>query len=151
MDSDLRQAINTADIQTLRSALYEILKTVPGTSNVVKKKMGRPTASRARAESINRERERAVYYCSRCEQYLKGRQVLRNQCFYHPGKLQIKSNPTAWPDWQDDEEINMELNKQEFPECFFWTCCGEEGDGKKWCVQRRHPLNMVARVELDGE
>jgi len=53
------------------------------------------------------------------------------------GELEPDYDGDFWAD-TDQEEIDTPENRRDYPEGFFWNCCGKHGDENEPCVVGRH-------------
>ena len=80
------------------------------------------------------------FSCSQCGKLCTGTTDRENgSCLHHPGNLQVDEEVDFWADEDEDvhERIDTTERRCEFPEGFYWTCCGNSGTSRG-CVISGH-------------
>ena len=68
--------------------------------------------------------------------------TVRVSCFNltSTGNLEVDYDAEGWADWDEDVHgpMDTDQNREEYPENFEWTCCGEAGDNESGCEDCPH-------------
>lgn len=97
----------------------------------------RPLTRTCQYNGTKRKAGADVLICEQCNNAYTEEENSVTACSYHEGELE--------PDddfWAEDPNPYLDLDSQEnrenFPEGFFWNCCGVHGDENEACMTGRH-------------
>ncbi|KAF8207041.1 hypothetical protein K438DRAFT_1576887 [Mycena galopus ATCC 62051] len=131
--AQLRDAIFRVPEARLRHVLVNLVDTVPAVYHALAREL-------VAVSPTTRVVVPRWETCANCgETYDVNADEGEEECTFHPGDLKV--NEAKFPDWDENchGPMDSEINREEYPENFSWSCCN--GDGlAEGCVAGHHTL-----------
>ncbi|KAM0547045.1 hypothetical protein ACHAPJ_010588 [Fusarium lateritium] len=91
------------------------------------------------SSGLKRKAYNDLFVCVQCDGAFTNEDNTEKSCLYHPGDLDVDDSNDFWADHDEDCHgvIDTPEMREEMPDGFAWSCCGELG-GSKGCTRGKH-------------
>ncbi|PVH96153.1 hypothetical protein DM02DRAFT_599716 [Periconia macrospinosa] len=149
----LSSAIETATPSRLRKAFQEICDKSPEAFNLACSALLTKPGTAAAAEGSNAasagDKRKRFEICIQCEKEYNVETNDEKSCVWHSGELDVDDDDDFWADHDEDIHgiIDSDELREQYPEGYTWSCCGERGGTSEGCERGPHESEpgMIAK------
>lgn len=156
----MTHALRLPQVQTNSDLQHEIVDLTwssPGSERQSKCRKRRSGADAKDLTTIKKHKSHEAklkpFRCSQCGKLCTGTTDRENgSCLDHPGTLEVDAEGDFWAD--EDEDVHGRIGTMkrrcEYPEGFYWTCCGNSGTSRGCVISRHRDVGRSHFARLRG-